>query len=77
MKNRTQTVLGASARLTLGVLGLMVSAAPALAQAGQLLPPENEDGIKGKTWISGFVTILLLALVVVASFLKTKRGHED
>ena len=56
---------------------MLASAAPVIAQADQLLPPENKDGIKGRGWTAGFITLLLLALVVVASFLKSKRGHQD
>lgn len=77
MKKCTQTVLGASARLCLAAIALLVSAGPVIAQTGQLLPPENEDGIKGRTWISGFISVFLLSLVVFASFMKSKRGHED
>lgn len=71
------TLLNTSARLTVAGLALLASAAPVIAQADQLLPPENKDGIKGRGWTAGFITLLLLALVVVASFLKTKRGHQD
>lgn len=73
----SSVLLNASARVYVGAAALLVSAGPALAQAQQLLPPENEDGIKGKTWMSGFITLLLLSLVVSASFLKSKRGHQD
>lgn len=79
MKNSgmTTAILNASARVYVCLLALLASAAPVMAQAEQLLPPENKDGIKGKTWMAGFITLLLLALVVVAAFLKTKRGHQD
>ena len=66
-----------ASRAAVGALALLVTAGPALAQAQQLLPPENKEGIKGKAFISGFVAILLLALVLVGAFLKTKRGHQD
>ena len=78
IKSRMKTsVMNASARVWIGASALLASAAPVLAQAEQLLPPENKDGIKGRGWTAGFITLLLLALVVVASFLKTKRGHQD
>ena len=73
----TTSVMNASARVWIGAVALLASAAPVLAQAEQLLPPENKDGIKGMTWRAGCVTVLLLVLVVVAAFLKTKRGHQD
>jgi len=50
---------------------------PAAAQVERLLPPENKDGIKGKGFISAAVLLLVLAMVVFAAFMKTKRTHED
>ena len=61
----------------LGVLALMSACAPALAQSDRLLPPENKPGIDGRPWISGFIMLVLLALVLVGAFLKSKRGHQD
>ena len=58
-------------------VGLAMIVGPAAAQAQQLLPPENKEGIKGKAWISGAVLLLVLAMVAFAAFMKTKRTHED
>ena len=74
---RPGLMTGLASRGAVAALALLATVGPALAQAEQLLPPENKTGIKGKAWTSGFITILLLAVVLVGAFLKTKRGHQD
>lgn len=64
-------------RLVGAAIGLAMIVGPAAAQAERLLPPENKDGIKGKGFISSAVLLLVLAMVVFAAFMKTKRTHED
>jgi hypothetical protein len=66
-----------ASRAAPAVMLVAVSAGQAFAQTEQLLPPENKAGINGKVWTSGLITVLLLALVCVGAFLKTKRGHQD
>jgi hypothetical protein len=66
----------ASRAVSAGVV-LAMAAGPALAQAQDLLPPENKEGIKGRAFISGFAALLLVALVLAGAFLKSKRGHQD
>ncbi|MBZ0171835.1 MAG: hypothetical protein K8E66_05600 [Phycisphaerales bacterium] len=65
------------ARMAAFVTTLAVAAAEAAAQQQRLVPPENNDGIEGKPWITGFVMLILLAVVLVGTFLKSKRGHQD
>lgn len=65
------------ARATVVIASLCVLACQAAAQVDRLVPPENNRGIDGKPWLTGFVTILLVALVGVGAFLKSKRGHQD
>lgn len=68
-----------------GRLGVRLSACAVVVgalvcqAAGQtgLVPPENNSGIDGKPWLTGFVMILLVGLVGVGAFLKSKRGHQD
>jgi len=64
-------------RLVGSAIGLAMIVGPAAAQVERLLPPENKDGIKGKGFISAAVLLLVLAMVVFAAFMKTKRTHED
>lgn len=56
------------------VAGLVADAA---AQQQRLVPPKNNDGIDGRPWMTGFVMLIVLALVLVGAFLKAKRGHQD
>jgi hypothetical protein len=65
------------AAMTAFVAGLAFFAAEALAQAERLTPPENASGIKGKPWLTGFVLLIVVAVVGVGAFLKSKRGHQD
>lgn len=61
-----------------GVIVAAVCGAASTAVAQQrMVPPENNDGITGKPWLTGFVMLVLLAVVLVGAFLKSKRGHQD
>jgi hypothetical protein len=57
---------------------LAMAALPALAQAdSELRPPRiTESPSSPKYWMYALF-ILLLAVVVVAASLKSKRGHQD
>lgn len=65
------------ARLATLAFGLLVFAGEVAAQVERLAPPENNSGIKGKPWLTGFVMLLLVAVVGLGAFLKSKRGHQD
>ncbi|USN97903.1 MAG: hypothetical protein H6810_06825 [Phycisphaeraceae bacterium] len=64
-------------RVAAALTTLAFAAAEVAAQQQRLVPPKNEDGIKGKPWLTGFVMLVLLAVVLVGAFLKSKRGHQD
>lgn len=78
VRARAGRALGSVACRVFGAaVGLAMIAAPAAAQAQDLLPPQNKDGIEGRAWISGLVLLMLIAMVQFAAFMKTKRGHQD
>lgn len=74
---RPGPMTGLASRGAVAALTLLATVGPALAQAEQLLPPENKEGIKGKPFLSGLIAILLVSAVLTGAFLKTKRGHQD
>jgi hypothetical protein len=65
------------ARLSTLTIALLVFAGEVAAQVERLAPPENNTGIKGKPWLTGFVMLLLVGVVGLGAFLKSKRGHQD
>lgn len=65
------------ARVLTIAMCLLVFAGEVAAQVERLAPPENNTGIKGKPWLTGFVMLLLVGVVGLGAFLKSKRGHQD
>jgi hypothetical protein len=60
-----------------GLLALAGAAITASAQTRELLPPENEQGIEGRTFMVILVLAILAGIILVGAFLKATRGHQD
>ncbi len=58
-----------------GLVALLAS--PAMAQNEPLRPPRTTDPPSGPKYLVIFVAVLLLAGVVFAATLRSKRGHQD
>ena len=57
-------------RSVVALLALLLMASPALAQPVPQAP-------KGSGWIAMVMSIVILVAVLVASFMSSKRGHQD
>lgn len=71
-----KTFLRLGFRAATAAMTLALFTAGASAQA-RLNAEQLKLDLDGKPWITGFVSVLLLAIVGVAAFLKSKRGHQD
>lgn len=61
--------------LMMGLLSVWSS--PLLAQDDPLRPPRTDDPVSGPKFLVMFIALLLAGLVIFASVLKSKRGHQD
>ena len=52
------------------IVGVLAVAAPVLAKE----PPKAP---KGNTWVALIVGLLLVAAIIAASIMSSKRGHQD
>jgi uncharacterized membrane protein len=57
-------------RLALGLLLVLFTAGPALAQP-------VADAKETPTWLAAVLAVLILVLLAIGSFMGSRRGHQD
>jgi hypothetical protein len=61
-------------RMLIATVALLTTAGPILAQQA---PTEVDKAPEKAQWIGMVVAIVLVVAVLVASFISSKRGHQD